>query len=204
MLYFLPEPPEYAPPPRAVRVPAKLSVRVFPEVIAMSHPYELAPTRPLSFERERGITEVRFQGGLAHVEVRLPGRDVEAERLVLLQAVAEAGLPVLLIKLHPGSVSFALPDAAIAERAERLLLGRGYIYAMERDLALISICAGAMRDLSGVMAGLYDTMDKAGIRVAQTGDSHDALFALISGTNAEHSARLLRQTFGLPEGGTSC
>lgn len=170
----------------------------------MSHPYELAPTRPLSFERERGITEVRVQGGLSHVEVRLPGFDEEAERLVLLQAVAEAGLPVLLIKLHPGSVSFALPDAAIAERGEKLLMERGYTYAMERELALISICAGAMRDLSGVMAGLYDTMDKADIRVAQTGDSHDALFALISGANAEHGATLLRQTFGVTEGVATC
>ncbi|MBC8138588.1 MAG: hypothetical protein H8F28_22135 [Fibrella sp.] len=170
----------------------------------MSHPYELAPTRPLSFERERGITEVRVQEGLAHVEVRLPGMDIEAERLVLLQAVAEAGLPVLLIKLHPGSVSFALPDTVIAQRAEKLLQDRGYTYAMEPDLALISICAGAMRDLSGVMAGLYDTMDKAGIRVAQTGDSHDALFALIAGTNAEHSATLLRQTFGISEGILPC
>jgi aspartate kinase len=170
----------------------------------MSHPYELAPTRPLSFERERGITEVRIQEGLAHVEVRLPGRDIEAERLTLLQAVAEAGLPVLLIKLHPDSVSFALPDATLAGRAEKLLVNRGYTYALEGDLALISICAGAMRDLSGVMAGLYDTMDKAGIRVAQTGDSHDALFALISGTNAGHSATLLRQTFGLSEGDGTC
>lgn len=169
----------------------------------MSHPYELAPTRPLSFERERGITEVRVQEGLAHVEVRLPGRDIEAERLVLLQAVAEAGLPVLLIKLHPGSVSFALPDAAIAERAEKLLMDRGYAFAMERELALISICAGAMRDLSGVMAGLYDTMDRAGIRVAQTGDSHDALFALIAGTHPQESARLLRGTFGLSGESTS-
>lgn len=170
----------------------------------MSHPYELAPSRPLSFERERGITEVRVQPGLAHVEVRLPARDSEAERLVLLQAVAEAGLPVLLIKLHPGSVSFALPDATIAERAERLLVERGYAYAMEKDLALISICAGAMRDLSGVMADLYDTMDKAGIRVAQTGDSHDALFALVAGNSAEKGATLLRQAFGVQEGTSAC
>ncbi len=165
----------------------------------MSHPYELAPTRPLSFERERGITEVRVQTGLAHVETRLPGVDPEAERLVLLQTVAEAGMPILLIKLHRSTVSFALPDAAIADGAEELLRERGYVYTMERDLALISIRAGAMRDLSGVMAGLYDTMDEAGIRVAQTGDAHDALFALISGADAARGAALLRRTFGLSE-----
>ncbi len=170
----------------------------------MSHPYELAPTRPLSFERERGITEVRVQPGLAHVEARLPGYDIEAERLVLLQAIAEAGLPVLLIKLHPTSLSFALPDETIADRAERLLKDRGYTYTIERDLSLISICAGAMRDLSGVMAGLYDTMDKAGIRVAQTGDSHDALFALIPGANADQCVVLLRETFGISEGTAVC
>ncbi len=166
----------------------------------MSHPYEIAPPRPLSFERERGITEVRVQHGLAHVETRLPGIAPEAERLDLLQAVAVAGLPVLLIKLHPNAVSFALPDAKIAERAETLLQGRGYTYAMERNLALISIYAGAMRDLPGVMAGLYDTCDNAGIRVAQTGDSFDALFALVPGTDAERGAELLRKAFGLAGG----
>lgn len=165
----------------------------------MSHPYEIAPPRPLSFERERGVTEVRIQTGLAHVEVRLPGNHRETERLDLLQAVAAHGLPVLLIKLHPDAVSFALPSTAIAAHAETLLRERGYTYAMEQHLALISIYAGAMRDLPGVMATLYDTMDTANIRVAQTGDSHDALFALVAGADAAHGAFLLREAFGLTE-----
>ena len=166
----------------------------------MSHPFEIAPPRPVSFERERGVTEVRIQRGLAHVEVRLPGADRETERLDLLQAVAVAGLPVLLIKLHPDAVSFALPNSIIAANAETLLKERGYTYAMERDLALLSIYAGAMRDLPGVMATLYDTMDVLNIRVAQTGDSHDALFALISGADAETGAARLREAFGIGEG----
>ena len=165
----------------------------------MSHPFDLLPTRPVSFERERGVTEVRVQTGMAHVEVRLPGQDVETERLAVLQAVAGDGLPVLLIKLHPGAVSFALPDPAVTGRAEALLRARGYLYAIEPDLALLTITAGAMRDLSGVMASLYDAMDTLGIRVAQTGDAHDSLFALVPGAQAAQGAAALRVAFGLPE-----
>lgn len=165
----------------------------------MSLPHSSEPTRPLNFERERGVTEVRVLSGIAHADVRLPGYDIEAERLALLQAVAEAGIPVFLIKLHPGAISFAMQDATITAAIEKLLGERGYIHSIERDLALLSIVAGAMRDLSGVMAGLYDAMGTANIRVAQTGDAYDAVFALVPGIDAARGATALCKLFGLSD-----
>jgi aspartokinase len=175
----------------------------------MSLPQSSEPSRPLHFERERGITAVRAQTGTAHVDVRLPGTDIEAKRLELLLAIADAGIPVFLIKLHPGAISFAMQDDAIAAAIERLLVERGNLYSIEHDLAILSISAGAMRDLSGVMAGLYDAMDSENIRVAQTVDAYDAVFCLVPGVDAERGAAALRATFGLtggaaPQGGVSC
>jgi len=165
----------------------------------MSLPHHSKPTSPLQFERERGVTEVRVQTGIAHVDVRLPGFDLEAERLVLLQTIAEAGLPVFMIKLHPNAISFAMQDESFTVAIEKLLTERDYTHALERGLALLSIRAGAMRDLSGVMAGLYNVMDSENIRVAQTSDAYDAVFCLVPGVDVERGARSLRKLFGLPE-----
>lgn len=153
------------------------------------------------FERERGVTRVATRRGLAHVTVHLPAGEEQAAgaRLVLLQALAQAGVPVFLVKLAPAAVSFAV-RADVVERCEELLTGTCKArFTLLRDLGLVTVLAGAMRDLSGVMARIYETLVQVGVPVRQTGDAYNAVILLVAGSELDRAARALRQAFALAD-----
>jgi aspartate kinase len=152
------------------------------------------------FERERGVTRVATRRGLAHVTVHLPAEEEASARLALLQALAGAGVPVFLVKLAPDALSFAV-RADVVARCEELLAkqGGGARFTLLRDLGLVTVLAGAMRDLSGVMARIYEALVQAGVAVRQTGDAYNAVILLVAGNEVDRAARALRQTFALAE-----
>lgn len=161
------------------------------------------------FERERGVTEVQVTRGVAHVTVRLGKNDPSGERLALLQALGAASISLFLIKLHPDAISFAVrpgeQDGAesrlgdAADRCEAVLRAQNADYVLLRDLGLVAVVAGAMRDLSGVMARIYEALVAAGVRVRQTGDAYNAVLCLVRGDEAERAADALRRAFALQE-----
>ncbi|MDX1931510.1 MAG: ACT domain-containing protein [Capsulimonadales bacterium] len=148
------------------------------------------------FEKERGVTEVSVRRGIAHVTVSLPPENVGAGRLELLQRLAAANIPVFLIKLLPKGLSFALRESVV-EAGAVLLAESGHPHQLRPDLALITIYAGAMRDLSGVMASIYEALISENIRVWQTGDAHNAVHCLVPGPAADTAIIALRETFAL-------
>jgi len=148
------------------------------------------------FERERGVTEVTAVHGIAHVTVHMEPDAVAAGRLTLLQRLAAANIPVFLVKLLPDGVSFALRESQV-ESGATLLREAGIAHTMARDLGLVTTIAGAMRDLSGVMAAIYEALVTEGIRVRQTGDAHNAVHCLVEGPAVERAAKALQEKFAL-------
>ena len=163
-----------------------------------------APQKPrtgeVHFEKWRGVSEVRLVPGMAHVTVTFSenGADSATARLVLLDQMARCNVPVFLVKMLPGGVSFAL-------RSDDIEAGRGALQELEvpfetrENLALVSIYAGAMRDLSGVMADIYEALLSANVRVIQTGDAYNAVHCLVSQSRAHAAQNVLRRKFSLPE-----
>jgi aspartokinase len=157
---------------------------------------------PVHFERERGVAEVSVTRGLAHVTVRLPGENIGSERLRLLQELAAANVSLFLIKLHPDSISFAV-RADVVDACESLLRDHGFDHTFLRDLSLVAVVAGAMRDLSGVMARIYEALVRVNVGVRQTGDAYNAVLCLVAGDEAERAAEALRDAFALRENDVS-
>lgn len=158
--------------------------------------------RSVHFEKERGVTEVVVAPGIAHFVVRFPAGEggepeVAARRLALLQAFAEGGVPVFLVKLHPGALSFAVREEPDISAGVQLLQGRGEEFTVQRDLALVSIVAGAMRDLSGVMATIYEALVGQGVTVCQTADAYNAVHLLVPGDAADRGATALCERFSV-------
>lgn len=160
--------------------------------------HAVARSASLHFERERGVTDVQVTRGVAHVTVRLAADNVAGERLSLLQALAAANVSLFLIKLHPNAISFAM-RADVVAAGENLLRTRGFDYTLLRDLGLVATVAGAMRDLSGVMARIYEAMVSANIRVCQTGDAYNAVLCLVAGDETDRAAEALHKAFALSE-----
>jgi len=146
------------------------------------------------FERERGVTEVQVTRGVAHVTVVFPTATLSGDRLNLLKALAGATIPVFMVKLLPDGISFALRESVV-DAGAALLTERGVKHSILRDLSLVAVVAGAMRDLSGVMALIYQALVVAGVSVRQTGDAYNAVLCLVAGEQADRAATALRDCF---------
>jgi aspartate kinase len=152
------------------------------------------------FEKERGVTEIRILRGVAHAAVQLAETDIGEGRLQVLQTLAASSVPVFLVKLLPDGLSFAIRGESV-EACDAALKQIGVTFRLVHDLSVITTIAGAMRDLSGIMAAIYETLNEAGIRVQQTGDAYNAVLCLVNGSRSDEAARVLRKRFSLNESG---
>ncbi len=156
-------------------------------------------TRPVSFERERGVYDIRATRGLAHTVARF---DEAADRSQCIRqvfhALAGGGVPIFLIKLHSRAVTFAVEESRVPD-VEQCLSPLSLTCKVRPDLAQISIVASSMRDLTGIMVDIADSIQAAGARLYGVGDSHNSVQCLIDGPNTDDAVRELREAFGVGE-----
>ena len=144
------------------------------------------------FEKERGVTQIRVTPDIVHFCLKLPQGG--GGMLPEIRALAEAKVPVFLVKLLPGGMTFAVRAGDVAA-AEALLKRREVEFATRTRMALVSVIAGAMRDLSGVMAEIYEALQLAQVAIRQTGDRYDAVHILVDGSEAERAREALARRF---------
>lgn len=159
-----------------------------------------AAVKGVSFERERGVYDIRVATGLAHAEVQV-GEDAERVKNIgsVFRALAEEAIPIFLIHLHARSVSFAIEESMLS-KAQACLSRLSFDTSIRHNLARVDVVASSMRDLTGVMVQIAEALQEAGARLYGVGDSHNSVQCLIDGTRVEAAAAQLKRTFGL-EGG---
>jgi aspartokinase len=150
-----------------------------------------------SFEREPGVTAIRVEKNMALVTVRFTDH-ITQNRLRLLQALAEARVPVNQVKLLADGLCFVISENH-ASVCRKLFQDEKKEVTILEDMALISTLAGAMRDLSGVIARICEALLSAAIPNRQVGDAYDAVLCLVPSGEAPRALAALRQEFGLPE-----
>ena len=153
--------------------------------------------RGITFEREPGVTDIRVEAGVALVVLRFT-QDIPRNRLAVLHLLAEARVPINQVKLQPEGLSFVIGEN-YASTCLRLLKWENSVITLTRDMALISTIAGAMRDLSGVIAQICEALLSVGILHRQTGDAYDSVLFLVPVADAPRAVVALRKQFGLEE-----
>jgi aspartokinase len=116
----------------------------------------LGSNRLPSFEREPGVTAIRVEDQMALVSVRFPDTIPES-RLRLLELLAQARVPINQVKLLPEGLCFVISENYATACRKLLDSEKGEITLLE-NMALISTIAGAMRDLSGVIARICEAL----------------------------------------------
>jgi aspartokinase len=153
-------------------------------------------SRQLSFERERGVYQVLSQRDLAHAVVQV-GDDTRSDHFLrILRIVADQSIPIFLIKLHRGALTFALESAQVPQ-LEECLRQHGFDFRVRHDLVLLTILASSMRDLTGVMVQIADALSQVGARLFGVGDSHNSVQCLIDGEHMEQAVAQLEEVFDL-------
>ena len=154
-------------------------------------------TPNVTFERERGVYAVQITRDVAHTIIDV-GETADRSGFVtkVLRALADADLPVFLVKLHRSAVTLALVGTDV-EKAEAALASAGLPVNTRRDLALVVVRAASMRDMAGVMVEISDSLSAANARLYETGDSHNSVQCLIEAGRADAAAAELCKTFRL-------
>jgi len=151
----------------------------------------------VSFERERGVHAIQITRDVAHADVMLEDDSLRPARILqVFRVLADSNVPIFLTKLHRAAVTFAFVGADLP-RVEAALKTVGVQSSARRDLALISVRAASMRDLSGIMSAIADALFAAGARLFETGDSHNSVVCLIESSHVDEAVRQLRATFHL-------
>lgn len=164
--------------------------------------YEHVPQprgRRFFIEQERGVTDVRVEVGLAHVRVHTGSGDSALRRhLQVLDAIAEQGVSVSLVKLHENWLTFAVSQMDVP-KVSQYLDALGMEYKIVPNLALVVTVASNMRESAGVMAQIAEALWEAGAHIIETGDSHNTVQCFVHEERAFAAAQALRRRFRLGE-----
>jgi aspartokinase len=154
-----------------------------------------AGTPKVSFERGRGVYALQVLHDLAHVVIGFGDDPLRTSRIQqALRTLAEADVPVFLVKLHRTAVTLAFAEID-RQRAETVLAATDLKTTVRRDLALVTVRAATMRELHGVMVEIADALYEAGARVYETGDSHNSVQCLIDGARVPEAIKTLCAKF---------
>jgi len=156
----------------------------------------------VQFEKERGVTAVTAEGEYSHLMVTLHAAQPRArQELDIYRLLAENGVSINLVKLHRSSrssLSFVVEQEQ-AGSARALLIGAGFSTAVsDRPVSMVSVVAGGMRGLSGIMARIAGALLRSGIPIVQTGDAPDTVFCLVDVDFAGKAVQALRAEFQVP------
>ena len=164
-----------------------------------TEPQSGAAAPQIHFERDRGVYRLDSIAGLAHVVVEV-GSDADGDRTGrisrIFRTLADSAIPIFLIKLHGSAVTFAVAAQHVAA-VQTALTGIALDCTARDGLALVTVVATSMRDLTGVMVDIADSLQTAGARLYGVGDSHNTVQCLIDVTALEPAMHELRRTFQL-------
>ena len=132
---------------------------------------------------------------MALVSVRFPDA-LPKSRLRLLEVLAQERVPINQVKLLPDGLCFVISENHASACRKLLSAEKGEVTVLE-NMALISTIAGAMRDLSGVIARICEALLSASIPNRQVGDAYDAVLCLVPSGDAPRAVAALKEQFGL-------
>jgi aspartate kinase len=145
----------------------------------------------------------RVVTGIAHLGKRAQVRITGASNFhssglgaKIFQMLAEAGVSVDLIYMSPDLIAFVIDQAKI-ETARRVLTPLGLSVKIEAGFAKVSVVGAGMHGVPGVMARVVNSLEREGIPIYQTTDSHANISCLVLETHLQQAVKALYREFEL-------
>jgi len=147
---------------------------------------------------DRVATGVTYLPGVVQIKVRLDAATTHNESFKVFRAMAESGISVDLINVHPGLIMFTVMDD-VAETATAKLSTLGYEIETTHNCAKVSVVGGGMREVPGVMANFVEALSFNDIPILQTVDSHTSISVLVKNIDVNKAVTALHERFGLSD-----
>lgn len=151
---------------------------------------------PTVFERQRGVALVEVRDGFAQVHVSQLGDSLMERRLLVLRAIAEAGVSLDFLKLTQSGLAFVIPDGRSGD-AEAALRPLGVRFSVRAGRSIVLAHAVNMRDEEGLIARIVGAAITASVRVDHIGDMHDRVLMVVPTVDAARLKAHLESTVGV-------
>ncbi len=141
--------------------------------------------------------------GLAHISemalVKIQSNEdlnKNGQVLEVFQLMAKAGISVDMIQVSPNQIGFILNED-FSDRANEVLAGQGLLISAEKGFAKVAIVGSGMRGVPGVMARMVKGLQKAGISIYHSTDSHTNIACLVKREEMCNALQALHNEFEL-------
>jgi aspartate kinase len=114
----------------------------------------------------------------------------------VLVEIAENKISIDLINIFPKEKVFTIDKNAV-DSFKSLMDELEIKYSLIEDCTKISVVGSRIRGVPGVMAKIISALEKEGITVPQTADSHTTIWCLVHSSNAEKAIVALHKDFNL-------
>lgn len=116
--------------------------------------------------------------------------------LEVFQLMAKAGISVDMIQVSPNQIGFILNED-YSDRAKEVLAGLGLHISAEKGFAKVAIVGSGMRGVPGVMARMVKGLQRAGISIYHSTDSHTNIACLVKREEMCNALQALHDEFEL-------
>ena len=116
--------------------------------------------------------------------------------LEVFQLMAKAGISVDMIQVSPNQIGFILQED-YSDRAREVLAGLGLRISAEKGFAKVAIVGSGMRGVPGVMARMVKGLQRAGLSIYHSTDSHTNIACLVKREEMCNALQALHDEFEL-------
>jgi aspartokinase len=149
-----------------------------------------------TFETQRGISSVVVSGGHALVVVAgITENDDAARRVHALKTLKAFDLCIDFLKLSLEGFTFVVPESDGA-KAEQALCAAGFEAKAMKGRAIITVSAPNIRDESGLVARIAQTVVRSGASIDSVGDMHSSVLIVLDESKAQAAADALQSLIG--------
>lgn len=189
--------------PRAVEIAMQKNIPLVVKSTFSDAPGTLITNIPPTDTREAAVTDriatgVTYLLNIAQIKISLEAPQVANASYQIFKLMAQSGISVDLINVHPGHIMFTVSED-VAELATERLKSLGYSVEIVPDCAKISVVGGGMREVPGVMASFVEALAVNDITILQTVDSHTSISVLVKRVDAETAVQALHAKFSLSD-----
>lgn len=155
----------------------------------------VGPVDSVTIKGDRVVTGIASISAMALVALSVSQNEGK-DPLRVFRVLAQQAVSVDLISVSPGVISFIIREGD-TPATERAMAEIGLLGTVEAGFAKVSIVGAGMRGVPGVMASVVEALDKAGIAIFQTTDSHTTISCLVRQESMVDAITALHGKFGL-------
>jgi aspartate kinase len=146
--------------------------------------------------KDRVATGVTYLANIAQIKVNLHDSLNNIASFNIFKSMANNGISVDLINVHPGQIMFTVAEE-VADKAAAQLREFGCDVQTTLDCAKVSVVGGGINGVPGVMASFIEALSINNIPILQTVDSHTSISVLIKKSFVHLAVTALHEKFNL-------